>query len=295
VTGVLVAYFEVMKKTVLFLILILVAVYGILAMISSSEDYAAEKLFYHAIKIKRIIAINPDVTPPVMLTSVEGSLKEILERYPRSKMAKGAHLTLAEFYLENKKYGRAHSTLEDIINTYSQDKSILSKAHFLKGITYEKQNLLDEALKEYKILQDKYIDTHLGLQIPLYIGDTYVRKGRYTEADKAYNEAALFYERLESENRGKTLGYAAANLLLQAYLNLKQYEQAGKTLEDTVNNYPELPSLVQQMPNIELIFVKKLKEPEKAIAVYNSIKEKTNNSKLLKFIEERIKTLEAQK
>jgi tetratricopeptide (TPR) repeat protein len=100
---------------------------------------------------------------------------------------------------------------------------------------------------------------------------------------------------LESENRGKTLGYAAANLLLQAYLNLKQYEQAGKTLEDTVNNYPELPSLVQQMPNIELIFVKKLKEPEKAIAVYNSIKEKTNNSKLLKFIEERIKTLEAQK
>lgn len=284
-----------MRKTVLILIITLLAVYGTLSIVSSNDDYAAERLFFKATKINRKIIANPDVVPPVMLTSVENTLKKILDKYPKSKIVKAAHLGLAEFYFKNKKYDRTLSTADEIIDTYGQDKTILSKAYFLKGATYERQNLWEEALKEYIILRDKFTETPLGLGVPLYIGDYYTGKERYAKADGAYNEASLFYKRIERENRGEAFGYTAANLLFQTYVRMQKYEQAGEVVEDTVNNYPKLLVFTQQLPKIELIFIKTLNKPEKAIEIYNNIKEKTDESGLIKFIDEKIKGLEAQK
>ena len=68
------------------------AVAGMLALTTSGADYAAEKLFYQAMKAHREITLNPDVVPPGMLSRVESNLQKILRRYPESKTAKLAHL-----------------------------------------------------------------------------------------------------------------------------------------------------------------------------------------------------------
>ncbi|MCQ9208883.1 MAG: tetratricopeptide repeat protein, partial [Omnitrophica bacterium] len=163
------------------------------------------------------------------------------------------------------------------------------------GNSYEKQNQWNRALREYTTLRDKYSDTPLALEVPLYIGNYYKGKKRYTQANKAYHEATIFYKRIERENRGKPRGYACANLSLRAYLELKDYEQAGKIAEDIINNYPQLIALVQQAINIDLIFIKKLNKPEKAIELYTLIQTKTDDPKLKQALGKTIEFLKAQK
>ncbi|MCQ9208827.1 MAG: hypothetical protein NG712_05565, partial [Omnitrophica bacterium] len=77
-----------MKDTTLILIAVLMAVAGMLALTTSGADYAAEKLFYQAMRAYKEIALNPDVVPPGVLSRVERDLKKILQRYPKSKTAK---------------------------------------------------------------------------------------------------------------------------------------------------------------------------------------------------------------
>jgi len=288
-----------MKKIILTLIIILIAVYAAFSLLGIGGEYAAEKLFYRAMKANEKIVINPDVAPPKLLASVENNLQKILKKYPDSNTAKGARMALSEFYLYRKKYDEAFSILNAVIDTEdvkteSKDIAMLSKAHFYKGIIYEQQNQWGNALKEYTILRDEYTATALGLQIPLYIGRYYKEKGETAEADKAYNEAARFYEELERNNRGKVLGYAASTLLGQTYMTLEQYEQAGKVVEDTINNYPADQTFAQQLPLAESIFVKMLKRPEKAVEIYKYVQEKTNNKELKEILKKKIGELESQ-
>lgn len=270
-------------------------VFAILAIISSGYDYAAEKLFYRAMKTESKIAISPVAALRKMMLYVESNLQKILKRYPQSKVAKEAHFALAEFYLNHKNYVGALETLYDIIKVYSNDKSVLSKAHFLKGNVFEQQNQWNKALREYTILRDKYTDTPLGLGILVYIGDYYQQQKRYAEADKAYKDAVRFYRKIERQGRGKARGYAAANLLIRTYMELEQYEQAGEAVEEAIHLYPKLLPLAQQLANIDLIFIKELNKPEKAVEMYHKIKTKTDDPNLTQILDEKIKVLEAQK
>lgn len=283
-----------MKKIIFILVVILGAVCLVLSILGWGGEYTAEKLFYRAMKLNSKIAVNPEVAPPMLLASVESDLQKLLKKYPKSNTAKTANIALAEFYVSNKKYDKALAQINVIMNTYGQDIPTASTAQFLKGLTYEKQNRWNKALAEYMLLRDKYTNTDLGIQVPLYIGRYYAGKGKQDEANKAYNEAALFYEKLEQNNRGKMLGYIASTLLMQAYLNLRDYNGAGKAVEDAFNNYPYQLTVAQFLPYVEPIFIGKLNKPEKALKIYKNLKEKTRDAKLIRLLETRIKKLEAK-
>ncbi len=280
-----------MRKTVYVLISILAAVYFVLSVLGSGSEYAAERIFYRAMKMSARITANPDVVPPKLLEQVESNLKRLLEKYPKAEIAKTADVTLVEFYIYNKKYGEALSKLDSIIKTYNKTPILLATAHFLKGQVYEKQDKWTKALKEYDIVRDDYTGTELGIRIPLYIAKYYAGKGRDSDARQAYNDAALFYEKLERDNSNKMLGYIASTLLIQAYMSAENYEEAGKALEETVNKYGNGRTILQLLPQTEEIFVKKLKQPERAIEIYKGVIEKTKNEKLKKFLEKKISQL----
>jgi len=275
------------------LISALIIVYVILSILSSGGEYAAERLLHRAVKINEKIAANPDVVPPALFMAVERNLEGIIKRYPNTKTAKVARLALAEFYVTHKKFDGALLVLDGVINSNNEDKVMLSKAHFLKGNAYEKQNQWSKALIEYKMLRDKYKETSLGLQAPIYIGNYYKNNGKDAEATKAYSEAVIFYEKLERENRGKTLGYLASNFLMQSYVNLRKYEAAGRVIEDAIDNYPSKLTYLQHAPNVETIFVKILKKPQKAIEIYSRMKDKTDDNKFREFLEKKINDLKA--
>jgi len=284
-----------MKKTVYVLIALLIIVYLLLSLLGRDNEYAAERALYRAAKAYQKIAVNPDVVPPAMFTAVEGQLKLILEKYPKTNAAKAAQFALAEFYNLNKKYDESINVLDTIINSAANNSILLSKAHFLKGNVYERQHKTGKASAEYAILRDKYKETPLGLKAPIFIGDCYARSEKYAEADKAYNEAANFYGKLEKDYRGKAVGYLASNFLLQIYAHLDKYNEAGKVIEDTIDNYPSEYTYSQYAPSVEAIFVKKLNNPAKAVEIYKRILEKSKDKRLKKVLGQRVGALEGKK
>lgn len=284
-----------MKKIIIVMLSVLVAMYIILSVVTSGSEYAAEKLFYRAMKMNGKISANPDVAPPRLLAYVENNFKAVLAKYPKSEVARTAGITLTEFYIVNKRYEDALSRADLMIKAYDKNPTVLSAAYFLKGRAYEKQDKWPAALKEYKKLRDDYTNTELGMQMPLYIAKYYADNGKDADSRQAYNDAAAFYKRLEKENSGKGLGYVSNMLLLQAYMGVKNYEEAGNVIEETIDKYRSGTTLRQLLPQVENIIVKELKRPDKAIGIYKNIKVNTKDEKLIKFLDKKIKLLEKEK
>lgn len=284
-----------MKKIILILLLILAGLAITLSMLGSRGEYAAEKLYYSAMKTINKLDVNPDVVPPKLIDAVASKMKKILQKYPDTDIAKTTYIKLAEFYIGYKKYDQALVLLNEMIKKYNKNTGILSMSHFLKGLVHEKQNKWSQALDEYQIVRDDYRDTKLGMEIPLYIANYYSKKGADAAASQAYNDAALFYKKLEKENNGKMLGYISSVLLIQTYFNAGDYEQAGNVLGDTFDKYKSVATLNQLLPQVEIIYVNKLKQPEKAVEIYKNIQKNYPNDKLKKILQKRIEELEAKK
>lgn len=281
-----------MKKPLLILTAVLIISYVLLSLVSSDNEYRAEKLFYRANKTYNKIKTNPDVAPPALISSVERDLQKIIENYPETEAVKSAYARLVEVYMADKKYDKAIEVLDALIARQDLDLALSSRAHFLKGLAYEGLDRWNEALKEFTTLKEKYVNTPIGLQAPLYIAQYYIRKGREDEAQEALNDAAGFYEGLEEDNRGTILGYASSNLLVQTYISLERYEEAGEVVADIIAGYPTTATFIQQLPYVELIFLKALKRPQKATEIYKHILEKAEDDRLSNFLQEKIKELE---
>jgi tetratricopeptide (TPR) repeat protein len=283
-----------MKKAVGILIAVLIIVYAGLSLLCHGGEYPAEKLLYKALRAANKIIKNPDVVPQAMFISTENDFQEVVKKYPATKTAKAAQMTLAKFYAATKKYDRALKTLDAIIAAPGQDALILSEARFTKGIIYESQNQWDRALAEYSVVRDTYKATPLGFQMPMYIGNFYRKRGNLTEAEATYRDAIVFYRNIARKNQGSELGYIASNFLTQAYVYLKKYEEAGVVIEDVIATYPSTLTYMQQLPAMEFIYVETLKNPRKAIAVYKQVKDKTKDAKFSKLLQKRIDALEAK-
>lgn len=281
-----------MKKLIIFLSIILIALYAGLAVLGSGGEYAAEKLFYRIMKNASRVSLNPDAAPPAQLAAIEGDLKALLKKYPDTKPARLGHIALIEFYITNKRFEDALSMIETANKAYGSDTDVLSTAQFLKGTIYEKEKRWDRALEEFNILKERYPASQLGMQIPIYIGKYYKSKGSYAEAREAYESAAAFYAKMEKQYSGKMLGYTSSILLIQTYLSLDDYKSAGETLENTLRSYASTLSFSQLMPQVENIYVKNLNEPAKAVEIYKHMLTVTKNSRMIKYLNSKIENLE---
>lgn len=284
-----------MKRTILILIAMLIAVGITLSILGSGGEYGAEKLFYRAMKVNSKIIMNPEVAPPRLLARVENDLKKLTTKYPATIMARTGNIALVEFYIMHKDYDKAGSVVAGIMKDYKDDNVILSTAQFLKGVIYEKRNEWPDALREFNALRDKYPTSQLGVQIPLYIAKYYETKGKEAEAKEAYSDAQLFYGKMEEEYRGKNLGYIASFMLIRAYLGSRDYVRAGDTLKYALDTYPSSVSYNQLLPLVNTIFVEKLNSPKKAAEIYRKVRDKLPaRSRLKKTLDTVIKKTESE-
>ena len=281
-----------MKKIIYILVGILIAVYIGLSLLSSGSDYNAERLFYKAARTINKIKLNPEVVPPALAASAENVLLAISDKFPESKVYVPSRMMLVELYSIANQQDKAIGVLDDMLKEHAQNRDMASKLHFAKGNIYEKQQEHDRALAEYRLLARDYNDTLHGVQAPLYIGDYLTRIGRGADADRAYNDAIIFYAKTALENREKIIGYMSSNLLLESHIRLGQYEEAGKVIESTLNDYPFLNSYTQLIPRIEYVYVQMLKDNKKAVEIYTEMKNKTEDARFKDHIDKRIGQLE---
>jgi len=277
-----------MKKLLFILITGLIVVYVLLAVISRDKGYEAEKLLYRAGTTYDKVRANPNVAPPGMITSVETDLLKVIKKYPDTKPAETAYMALAEVYMAEKAYDKAIEMLDEYIALNKDNIANVSKAYFLKGLAYERSDRWNQAVKVFNDLKEKYINTSLGLQVPYYIASYYRRHRQQAEADRALDEAVRFYRGIGEKYDNTTLGYAASNFQILCLMDLNRYEEAGGVVEKLLKGYPLKITFLHQLPYIELIYVKNLKRPEKAIELYRYVKTKTDNEKLLAVLDEKI-------
>jgi len=281
-----------MRKVVLILTAVLIVIFLILSILGKDTEYDAEKLLFTAAKRYETILSNPDVIPPHIISSVESTLKKVMQNYPETKSAHKAYLRLMELYYADKKYDAAIAAADEVMQKYSYSTISVSKALFLKASCYKEKGEWNKALSELAILKRKYINTSLGLQVPIYIANYYKNKGDQQKAQKAFTEAISFYGNLKDNYTGTPLGYVSANILVQIHITLENYEEAGKVIKENVSDYPSTTTLAQQMAFVDLVFVKTLKRPEEALEIYERIKETTESSRLKEFLQTKIDELE---
>ncbi len=284
-----------MKKTIIILIAVLIAVAAILAILGRGGEYDAERLLYRTMKMAGKITGNPDVAPPKLLAAIERGMEKVIKKYPATIAAKSAHMKLVEFYIFIKEYDKALSATDTIIKRYGDDPVAMSMTYFFRGSIHEKQNRWDRAIKEFEILKDKYANTQLGMDAPIYIAHHYRQKGDSAETAKAYDDAAQFYRRMSNNNKGKMLGYAALSMLFQTYMETENYEKAGDVLADILDEYASPVAYTKFLRYVEPLFVKKLNNPAKAIGVYINIQMKTKDEKLKELLSKRIEALKNPK
>jgi len=280
-----------MKKIIFILIGILVGVYMILSIITSGKEYAAERLMFRAARSYAKIRANPDVAPPGMLISVEKDLRALISRYPETPSGRMAHLSLAEIYASTEKYDEAIGSLAAFIAATKDDVSSLSRAHFLKAIAYEKLDNWDKALEDLKVLQTVYVGTPIGMQVPIYIAQHHLRAGDLAGTKEAFKEAVIFYQKIKEKEKGTTIGYMASTFMIHAYLGLEEYTTAGAALEDIIKNYSTDMTFMQIIPYIDMIFLEKLNDPEKAKALYRHILDKAVDGRLKNAVKGKIDAL----
>ncbi|OGW76153.1 MAG: hypothetical protein A2Z72_02270 [Omnitrophica bacterium RBG_13_46_9] len=280
-----------MKRLAVILTIILAVIFVTLSLCDRKSDYNAERLLYKAIKRENVISMNPDVAPPKLVSSVEHSLKKIITRFPESSTVKMAYIKLIELYIHNKDFDKTLSILDEMLERYSNDKALLVRTLYTKASVYELMGQWDNALKLLNTLKDEHADTPLGLQVPLYIAGYYKKTGNTQAMDKAIDAAVSYYKNLREKYKGTALGYASSSLLVQTCLNSGNYETAGELVSSIIDEYPAQASVAQQLPYVEIIFVRELKQQERAIALYENALGKIRDERLKKALETRISAL----
>jgi outer membrane protein assembly factor BamD (BamD/ComL family) len=278
------------RKVVLFIGIVLVALYGTFSFVNIGSEFTAEKLLYKTLRAYHTMPAVPDDSTLGEQTEIKDNLRKIITRFPGSSSARHAYLNLATLCFETENYDEALVVADEILHNYKMNEYLSAEAHLLKAAIYEKKGDLNNALKEFKVLHKDYTETRSGLRAPLYIAQFYERHDKLTEADEAYDTAMVFYETIEKKYRGRMLGYLASLYLIQTYMSIDFYGAAGEVVEDIIANYPE-SVLPEQLPYVELIYVKMLKNPEKAIAAYERIARKTKHSRVKEFVRRKINEL----
>ena len=281
-----------MKKSIFIFIAVLVVLFVILSIAGSRSEYMAEKLLYKADKLYSQIVTNPDVVPPKLLDAVEKDLLKVIARFPKTVAANTAYMKLVEIYMNDKRSDEAIEKLDELIDSGTEDLAVLSKAHFLKAVIYEKEDDWASALAEFAVLQDQYVDTLLGIQAPLYVAEHYAAKKMTGETQAALQDALAFYRKLEEEGAGKISGYLASVMLMDTYYRLGDYAKAGEVVERILDSYPSAIAFAQLIPLIDKIYIESLNDVSKAIYIYNSVINKTEDEALKKALRDKIAELE---
>jgi len=280
-----------MLKTLLVTAVILVIISVTLSALGQRSEYIAEKLMYQASSKYDTIISNPDVVPPAMIKYVEGNLKKVIEKFPEGRTARLAHLKLVEVYFANKKYDEALLLTDNMLTKYSDEAVLSSKAQLTRAAVYESKGNWARAEQELVVLQERYANTPIGLRAPYYIASYYKRSGDEQQVDRVLNEAVKFYANLKEEHQGSQLGYESSSKLMETYLNLKRYEEAGKAIKGLIEEYPGSATVLKHSAYIDIIFVDKLQDPEEAIEIYQYGIEHAGNDKIRQYFQKKIELI----
>jgi|GEM_PF-1197215 len=261
-----------MKKAFSLFLILLLGVYGVLSYLGSksgaANTYGIERRFWRAKALSQKIVVNSDSTPPSLFEESRKRFEEIIKDYPNHHaLIKESNLSIAGLLIYEKKYQEARNFLNKVQKEYPKDKAFGARSQFLLGFSSEREGNWEAALKEYRVLRDRYPESQVGLEIPLYIA-RHDLKTDTQKGSESYEAAADYYRRLIQGNPKTPLQFLAFNYLLGGYEEQKKWDKALEVLRELVMTYPRMSR--NYFLRIDAYGLR-LKQPEKAIAIYKSL------------------------
>lgn len=253
-----------MKRLGSFIVIALLAA----SIAGCSNEYQSERYLYRATKLARHIIMAPESVPPQEFNKALNSYELVFTRYPDSASAKRARMGIGSLYLAKKENIKAREVFNKALELYPNDKVICIEARFAIAKNYESQDLWDKALAEYKGIITDYPDTEIGLSLPVYIARYFEKEKDAIGANNAYRDAIAHYKSLAEKNPNTILGFRAQDYIVICYTRQENWQEAVNSLEKIVTDYPMARTVSASMRLVSDISINRLKDPGKAIVIF---------------------------
>ena len=281
-----------MKKSILIFIGVLFGIYLLVSIIDFKSEYNAEVYLFKANKLLSQILQGPESVPTRFFERTVNAYKKVIAKFPNSASAKRAVLSVGQVYIINNKFEQARQELRQYEIAYKDNKDMLSDIQFLIGNAYEKEGKWNTAQGIYNSVLEKYPESLIAMQIPIYIGRYFLKNGKTEDASLAYQQAAVYYQKMARQNPDSEKGYMALSSVVTCYVDQKLWSEAIDSLTNLVNEYPKSRELPKLFQIINLLCLEQLKNPQKAIAIYEEFIQKHPKNYMVKTLKATIEKLE---
>ena len=129
------------------------------------------------------------------------------------------------------------------------------------------------------------------MQIPIYIARYLQAKPNIEEAGLAYQQAVVYYQKKAKETPESYKGYMALTLIATSYIDRQMWPEAVDALVMLLEQYPQSEDSLRFFQMIHLICLGQLKNPQKAIDIYQDFITKHPKHPLVKNLETQIENL----
>ena len=160
----------------------------------------------------------------------ERELKKLAEISAKPDQTAQALLKLGEIFFNAGKYNESRVVITHIGPFLTTDDDKM-RALYYNTMGYVVQNAMDPALKGYEEFQTTYKGKPIAENLPFMIGNMILAQG-----DSA-GSIRYFDESIQSYPQGRLSGLSVAQKA-QAQLGLKQYDEALKTFQDSLQKNP---------------------------------------------------------
>jgi tetratricopeptide (TPR) repeat protein len=251
-----------------------ISILMLIGILGCSREYQAERSMYKAIQLAKDILAAPEAVPPSEFNKAIEAYTLVFEKYPDTFVARKAHMAIGSLYVAKKEYAKAREMFKKTYELYAGTMAVVIEARFSVGKSYELEGSWEDALKEYSLIIRKYPDTQAGLDLPFYIARYYEKQKDMPARNAAYAQAIEHYRGMAERNPNTDIGFLAESLTVTCYMNQGDWVTALAAIEKLLTDYPMAKTAALSLRTAADISIRELKEPERAIDIFNRFMKK---------------------
>lgn len=280
-----------MKKLHFFMFIKLLLIYFIfLSGCAIDPHYTAEKLFWYAEQnAKKITFEKKGILNETDWNNIISYYRKVIKFSPLDKLSLKSKAVIIKIYLAQNKYDEIHVELKEIIENFSVDPGISTKAFFTSGKIYELEKKFDDAFLEYEKIKDLYPLSNIGLNIPLYLLKFCKEHKDKIQYNWTYDETKRHYLQLVNEYSKTSYEIPLKNYLLQLYFQEEKWEEVIDFWSETSKRENvETPLIMQASLAQADVYSQKLDQKDKAVEILKELYSKYPDHEFIKHIKFRL-------
>ncbi|HRZ40233.1 MAG TPA: tetratricopeptide repeat protein [Candidatus Omnitrophota bacterium] len=227
-----------MKKTLLVLVGLLVAVYVVLTLVDTKSEYLLEKKLWRIQKDFVAIAQDPKAAPDNQYKEAIAKYRALIQKYPKARLTPQMYFQIGRLEEMRKNFDGARAVFKEASEAFKDNSSIVSDAMYRVGLSFEQEGKINDAIAIYREIGRVFSRTQIGFSMPIYIASIYRRLGDPVKQNQALAEAETFYRAILSETEdGSASQLEVLRALTTALLGQQKWGEAYQTLERTLFSF----------------------------------------------------------